>query len=504
MNPSDYRRDYAAYFSAVERERFEHHAGLKRRLELQPTEERYADLWTRASVEDLRRAIEETPEQFEAERAGLRALDGAASMKHAEAAAREVTDGLRRCSESARVDWGGSKVSCDDVADLIANEADAARRRELARRWLDAARACDDLRAARLEALTDAARALGFDDRRALYENFTGANLARLAADAEVFLERTGSAFASRLAEWAARELPPGAGRVPEYADQFFFERGARFDTSFPARDFRALYAGTLAGLGVRVESQQNLFIVDTARPAKRARSACFAVRPPEDVRLVVGARVSGLDFYRQTFREGARAQVFAWASRDASARHPEFVHAPDAATEEGHALLLSGLFREPSWLADGRGMRETEAREVARFDALLDLYETRRDCARLRCALALDEEKNALSEQSAGEYVLLFGEGTGFRHQAGAWLLDADEWFRSATRLRARLFAAGMREHLRSRHGRRWFASRSAGEELIDIWNTASRYRVEELARSVWGGELSLDLLADASVAAL
>ena len=117
MNPSDYRRDYAAYFSAVERERFEHHAGLKRRLELQPTEERYADLWTRASVEDLRRAIEETPEQFEAERAGLRALDGAASMKHAEAAAREVTDELRRCSESARVDWGGSKVSCDDVAD---------------------------------------------------------------------------------------------------------------------------------------------------------------------------------------------------------------------------------------------------------------------------------------------------------------------------------------------------------------------------------------------------
>ena len=60
------------------------------------------------------------------------------------------------------------------------------------------------------------------------------------------------------------------------------------------------------------------------------------------------------------------------------------------------------------------------------------------------------------------------------------------------------------MREHLRSRHGRRWFASRAAGEELIDIWNTASRYRVEELARSVWGGELSFDLLADASVAAL
>src|SRR5947209_10509133 len=125
MNPSDYRRDYAAYFSSVERERFEHHAGLKRRPDLQPTEDRYADLWTRASVEDLRRALEETPEQFETERAGLRALAGAAGLKHVQESAREVTEELRRCSESARVDWNDSKVACGDVAGLIANEADA-------------------------------------------------------------------------------------------------------------------------------------------------------------------------------------------------------------------------------------------------------------------------------------------------------------------------------------------------------------------------------------------
>jgi hypothetical protein len=63
---------------------------------------------------------------------------------------------------------------------------------------------------------------------------------------------------------------------------------------------------------------------------------------------------------------------------------------------------------------------------------------------------------------------------------------------------LRARLFAAGMAEHLRARHGRRWYASSAAGDELRDVWNTASRYTVEELARLVWGGELSFELLAD------
>jgi hypothetical protein len=56
----------------------------------------------------------------------------------------------------------------------------------------------------------------------------------------------------------------------------------------------------------------------------------------------------------------------------------------------------------------------------------------------------------------------------------------------------------------LRSRHGRRWATARAAGEELIDVWNTASRYSVEELARLVWGGELSFDLLADELLAAV
>jgi hypothetical protein len=504
MNPSDYRRDYAAYFSSVERERFERHAGLKPRLDLRPTEDRHEELWMRDSVEELRHALEETPEHFETERAGLRALAGAASVKHAEDAARELTEELRRCTESARVDRGGSKVEADAVPDLLAAERDAGRRRELTQRWFDACGACEDLSAVRFDALDSAVRSLGFGGRRALYESFTGASLERLSASAGSFLERSEPVFVSHLARWSANELPPDAGRAPDFADRFFFERAARFDAHFQARELRALYEETLGGIGIRVGSQQNLFVDDEPRALKDARSACFAVNPPRDVRLVFGARPSGLDLYRQTFREGARAQMFAWTSRDAATRHPEFVHSPDHATEEGHALLLSGLFDEPAWLAAARGMRSTDVREAARFSALLGLYETRRACARLRWALALESADDKRSERLAEEYVSTFDEATGFRHHAATRLADACEWFESATELRARLFAVGLREHLRERHGRRWFESRTAGEELIDIWNTASRHRAEELARLVWGDELSFDLLAEASLAAL
>jgi hypothetical protein len=527
MNPSDYRRDYTAYRSAVESACFEHHAALGPRPDFRPIEERYADLRTRDAVEDLRRAYDETPAHFETARAGLRALAGAAEVMHVEEGAREVTEELKRCAESSRIEWDGAKVSSSEAPHSSSSktlyssskashsssseaphslfaERDSARRRELTRRWLDGVRVCDDLRASRLEALGVAARALGFDGRRGLYESFTGTSLDTLAVAASDFLRRTETAYMSRLAEWASRALPEGTARTPEYADRLFFEHAAGSETQFLARDFRNSYAGALAALGVRIESQPNLRIDDAERPGKRSDSACFAVAPPGDVRLVVGSLKGGLDFQRRSFREGGRAQMFAWASRETCERYPEFIYSPDTATEEGHGLLLSGLFREPAWLGARRGMRDAEAEAAARTSALKDLYGARRECAALVYALALERASDVRAEQLADEYVSLMRGATGFRHHAATRLHDADEWFESATNLRARLFAASLREHLRERHGRRWFESRGAGEELIDMWNTAARHAPEELARLAWGGELSFDLLADASVAAL
>lgn len=502
MNPSDYRRDYADYCAAAERALFEHHAGLNPRLDLRPAEERYADLWTREAVEELRRQIDEAPAQFETARDGLRGLAGAAALKYAEKQAREVSEELKRCAVSGGVEWDGVRVAASEVPGLLAVERDAGRRRELTRRRLDPVRACDDLRAARLEALDGAARELGFEGRRALYEEVGGVSLESLAAGAELLLRRTEAAYMSALAEWSAREF--GAGRAPEYADLLFFERAADTEAGLPASEFRGLYAETLAGLGVRVESQPNLRIDDAQRVGRLGVSGCFAVAPPEDVRLSVGSSAGGLGFFRRSLAEGGRAQMFAWASRETSRRHPEFVRAPDRATEVGHGLLLAGLLREPFWFEARRGMRSADASAIARRAALLDLYEARRECASVACALALERSGGGRSEQLGEEYAARFTEATGFRYEAATQLLDADEWFESATSLRARLFAAGFREHLRARHGRRWFESRRAGEELIDVWNTASRYRAEELAKLLWGSGAGFELLADASVAAV
>lgn len=500
MDLSEYRREYAAFCSAFERARFEHHIGLSAKLDLTPVRERYAELWTREKIAELRRAEDATHAQFETERAGLAALRGAAELNHLEDAAREVSNELGRCAASARVEWGGALLAADAAPALIASEPDAMRRRELSARWSDAASACDDLRASRLEVRVGASRSLGYESLRALHENLSGVSFDELAAGAARFLEQTAPAYMLRLSEWAAREIPSLPKHALTYADALFFERAASLDIHFLARRLRADYEEAMADLGIRVEQRRNMTIDDAERPLKNPRPACFGVNPPEDVRLSISKTDGGADAHRVFFREAARAERFAWASRDTATRHPEFVHPPDGATGEAFACLFAGLFRDPAWLGE-RGVfpRAADAETSARRFALIDLYEARRACALMRYALALSESAGRpLSEQLSDAHASALMEATGFRHDAAPRLLDADEAFRAAERLRARLFAASLREHLRGRHGRRWFDSRAAGGELIDLWNTASRYPVEELARLAWGGRLDFDLLAE------
>lgn len=505
MNPSDYRREYSAFCSAFERERHTKHAGLDTESRAEPLAERYADLWTLHAIQDLQRALDEAPAAYETERASLRALVGAARTGYLSARTRDLTDELSRCESAARVVWKDTSATLEEMPDVLAHEPDAARRRELSARWHGAFSACDDLRAARLASADESARELGMDNLRALYAETTGANFVRLADNADAFLQQTNAPYYSQLAQFAARQNSPARDEKPQHADSFYFRRLPHLDAYFPARHLHATYAATLEGLGIRVGRQPNVHLDDEERAAKGAHTECFGTNPPEEVFLVVGARESGAELFRNFFEAAGRAQFYAWTSRETAARRPEFVHAPDRATREAYALLFRALFLDAAWVGERRGVRASEAREITRSCALTEMHDARLACARLRFWLTLtDATTDARSEQLAEAYATLHTEATGFGYQAATMLLDARAAEHAAETLRARLFAAGLAEYLRERHGHRWWASRRAGDELIDVWNTASRYSVEELARLVGVGEPDFELLCGGLLKAL
>ena len=505
MNIDEYRREFAAYNSALELAHYQHRAGFEPELHTESIYDRYSDLFTRDAIDELKSARDREPLHRETTRAGLNSLFGSARIGYLEARARELTDETARCEASARIRWEGESIPVYNVPRRIANEAISSRRRELTARWSDALSSCDDLRAARFESFHDSARALGFDSYRALYTDIMGTDYERLATSTDALLARTETPYRSALARAIARDLPQIPLDDLQHADFFFFDRMVRLDPFFPAQDLLSTYALAMRGLGIRVEKQQNIHMDTETRPFKNPRAACFRINPPDDVRLQV-APIGGAYDYAVLFHEAGHAQHFAWSSRDLVKQHPEFVYGPDYATTEGYAFLFSHLFHDASWLMEHRPVvaNTAQARDVARDRALLTMHQVRRFCAKLKYEILLHDSPQVRSMNLASTYAAMQTEATAFRRSPALYLTDVDNGFYAAAYLRAWAFEAGLREHLRTRYGRRWWASPKAGDELIDLWNTSSRYTVEELARLIGFGEVSFDLLADTLIAAL
>ena len=504
MKPVDYRSQYAAFCSAQERARYRLHAGLSYDARFESARERASELWRKSSVDDLAQTLDETSAQFTEERAGLRALLGVAQAGYVEAKAGEITDELARCEAAAHLEWDGQRIAAVEAFASLDTEADTTRRRELGARFLDAMSACDDLRAARFEVLGEAARALGFDDYPALREALTATSYEPLASRAEGFLRRTEAAYHSQLSRWTAHNLPTLAGDVAHYTDALFFRRMASADAFFLRGRLLNSYETLTSALGVRIDSQRRIRIDDEPRLSKKTRPACFGVEVPEEIYLVRHPQSAGARASRDFFERAGEAQLLAWSSKDLANLRPEFIHAPDRATRMGYGLLFVRLFCDGAWLGEHFRLNENEAREAKRIFALAELADVRLDCARLRYLLLARAATEIRSESVAEAYSALYTEATGFRYPAALSLHDMDEAMSAAERLRARLFAAGLDEYLRGRYGHHWWSVRRAGDELVDLWNTSSRYTVEELAQLVGTGELDFEFLADQFIEAL
>lgn len=503
MKTSDYRSDYAAYSSAIELAHYRHRAGFERELHLEPIYDRYGELFTRDAIERLEQAYGETPEQRETERVGLHKLLGQARIGYLDAQARELTDELSSCSARARVEWEGESVPVNNVPKIISNEPNGTLRRELTARYVDALSTCSDLRAARLESFHESARALGFDSYSALYTEITGVDYERLDASAQKFLERTEAAYTSALTQAAQRDLQGANSGDLQHADYFYFQRAPRLDPLFPADELMTTYSTGMEGFGIHTERQKNIQIDSEDRPFKNPRAACFRISVPDDVRLLI-APVGGSYDYMVLFHEAGHAQHFGWSSRDLIKRYPEFLYAPDTATTEGYAFLLSHLFLDAGWLAEHRSIGEGRAQAAVHDLALVVSSCIRRRCASLSYEIQLHDSTNVRSEQLAARFADSISQAMRFSRSPALYLAEVDDGFYTASYLRAWAFEASLREYLKTRYGRRWWARPKCGDELIDLWNTSSRYTVEELARLVGFGEISFELLADSLIAAL
>ncbi len=483
------RRDYADFNTACTREYYLFLSGQKTSLQIAPIYERYGDLFTRDSIERLRKEVKETPEHFETQRAGASRLLVFAVEQFLENSVMLLTKAINEHEASATIRWKNSEITFQDAAAELVTERDRSSRQEIYARRAAVIEASNDLRLERLIKLHDGARSLGTTNYVGLFEDLRRLDYLGLARDAEAELIQTEAPYLAGLDEALVREVGSRL-RQPERHDAIYLLHLTRYDDRFPAGKLLKVYAATMAGLGIRVASQVNILIDGEPRPRKTCRAFCMPISVPDDIRLVVRP-VGGQSDYQSLFHDIGHAQHYSWAS---ASLPPEFKYTGDYALTETYAFLFNHLISDRSWLAEFLGLNDS--REFVRAVILARLVTVRRYVAKLAYEYQLHLGGDLSG--SAALYAKLQTEATKFKTEKTEFLFDLDDSFYSASYLRAWALEVALREHLKTRFGTRWWASPRAGDFLKQMWETGDRHTADEMASQVGVGPTSFELLID------
>jgi hypothetical protein len=487
--PDNYQSEYADFSSALMREYYLHHSGRKDELELALLYDRYGDLFTRDAIEKLKRNLEETSPHFETERAALGRLLLFATEQFLENSAKHITEEISQYECSASVEWSGRKMTFQDSAVALMNERDRRSRHSIYELRLALIDASNDLRIERLSKLHEGARALGYAGYREAFEKLHGLDYTRLAREAETFLSRTESVYVSHLDEALKQSLGISLSEARR-PDATYFVHLTSFDDRFPVERLLLVYRETMSGLGIAVEAQKNIEIDCEDRPRKSPRAFCAPVFIPDDIKLVIRP-AGGQSDYQSFFHESGHAQHYGWTS---AGLRPEFKYTGDYALTETFAFLFDHLVVDDAWLYRHLDFRDSLG--FIRSALLARLVTIRRYAAKLiyECSL----HAGGSLTQASDDYADLQSRATMFETGGAEFLFDLDDSFYSANYLRAWALEVALREYLKERYGREWWASKRAGAFLKEVWETGERYTADEMASQIGISPISFDLLAD------
>jgi hypothetical protein len=485
---SEYRQRLGDFHFELHREDYLFRSGHKQGREIESIRSEYSDLFKPSAIAELRAILEDTSDQRETEKTSLKRLIAFAVEGSLLARAQEVSAAIENYETNALIDWHGRKIPFHASASALAGESDFARRRDLFARRSGVIEAVQDLRAEGLEKLRDGARELGYENRLAMLRDLRGLDYMRLAELARGVLSGTESGYVSALASALPRETGVSLDDATQ-ADLGLLQKFIRFDHFFPRERMLGVYRELFAALGFNSEKQSNLTIDSEQRPGKQSQAFCSPIRVPDEVRLSINL-TGGQANYRELLREAGRAQFYAWTSRNI---YPEFRLGGDRAIVDAWGLLFENLMADEHWLMATFGF--VENREFRRALAVFRLLRLRHRAALL--GYETEFHSGGLSSGEGARYAELMTDAARVRFDGTERLRSLDDAFHSADFLRASAFESQMREYLKTHFGLRWWASRKAGETLIDLWNTGRRYTVEELASMIGLGALDFDWLS-------
>jgi len=485
----EYRRDFSEFNIACAREHYLFLSGQKNTLEIAPIYERYGHLFDRDQLDWLKRELSESSSRSEIDRVSIRRLFTFAVEQFLENAVKRLTAEIGESEAAATVECIGRRMTFQDSTVAITTESNRESRLSIYNARLDVIEASNTLRAERLFTLHRTARSLDYSSYVDLFEQLRQLDYSAIATEADSLLSRTEPVYVTRLHEALKRDLEISIDQA-QRSDAMYLLHLTGFDERFPQGRMLQVYKETMAGLGIKTDTQPNIAIDSVPRPRKSPRAFCMPISVPDDIKLVIRP-AGGQSDYQSFLHESGHAQQYGWASAQLA---PEFKYTGDYALTETYAFLFNHLISDSEWLSVFMGMKDNA--EFVRSVVLSRLVTVRRYVAKLMYEqrLHVDEDLDGSSQL----YAELQTSSTYFKTGPGEFLFDLDDSFYSASYLRAWAFEVSLREHLKTRFGSRWWGSRRAGDFLKEIWETGDRYTADQMANEIGIGPIRFDPLID------
>ena len=464
------------FVATLNEEYYLHLSGQKTLLELAPIYDAHASLTTLEACSDIRE--NGSPELW---RFACEGYLGNLTRRPEEQRAELET--------RLEAELDGERIGYRMLRPAIANEPDRDRRERLERARIGLVDELNPVLAEAHEQTAEAARELGGGSYRALYEGF-GFGLTELGERCERFLADTEDLYVAAFDGLLRTRLGLGIDDVRS-PDVPRLLRGSAWDEGFPASGMLPALESTLTDLGIDLQAQRNIQLDIERRPLKTPRAYCFPIEVPGRVVLMIQP-IGGLDDWNALFHEAGHTEHFAHTSPRLSF---EARRLGDNAVTECWAFLLEHLVSDPVWL--NRRLDFGRPDEFAAEGAAVTLYFVRRYSGKLLYELELHADGG--QALMPDRYAELLTEATKVEYTPEDSLLDVDAGFYASSYLRAWMLEAQLSRYLREQFGRAWFAERSAGSLLRELWNEGQGMSADRLADEVMGQTIEFDALADA-----
>ncbi len=478
LRPADYESRLQRYLFERAEEGRAVRVGEKEISERAPIVARYAELFTREQLVELRQAEEKSPGGEERERLYRLRKTCEAGLISAELAARE--DALENTILAARVEFEGEDLPLRTAQAQLAVRPEYADREELGRLATETSAAFNDERLEVLRAgeeLESEVTGLGdpiarTEDEKAISLHELERALAKASAAAE--------GVYSRLREtWFGRLLGPEREPVPSSSHVAYLRRLSPLEKIYTKERAVPICMDTLRRLGFDLEAEPNIKLDLDDRPQKSPRACVIPADPPRIVHLITRAQ-GGLHDYQAFLHEAGHALHYAGV--DPSLPYTFRNISRDHALTEIYSYIVEAISREPGWHACYFDLSDEQAAENAEATVFMEALLFRRYVAKLQFELEFWGRFGEDGGTSAG-YSERLTEATGVRYREEGYLADTDAGFYSADYLRAWIRAAQLRAYLESEVGDEWWASEETGKRLRALFAEGTRPSSEEIA---------------------